>query len=59
MAYLLASNSTRSSQTGTRPSVTSYDSGYEYSLDRLVDLRLMLRDADNAEDVPAIFAAAS
>jgi hypothetical protein len=59
MADLLVSNSSRPNQTVSRPPVTSYDSGYEHSLDHYIDVKLLLRDAaDNeANDVSATSAA--
>lgn len=61
MPDLIASNSSRTNQTVSRPSVTSYDSGYEHSLDHYIDVKLLLQDTDDheANDVPAISAAAS
>ena len=59
MAYLISSNSSHSNQTLSRPYITSFDSGYEHSLDHYVDVRLLLQDADDKEDVPATLAAAS
>jgi len=46
MAYGIVSNSSLSNKTTARPSVTSYDSEYEHSLDHYVDVRLRLLDAD-------------
>jgi hypothetical protein len=52
--------STFSNPTAPRPRVTSYDSGYEHSLDRYVDIKLLLQDTHGQEDkAPATFAAAS
>jgi hypothetical protein len=60
MSYGIASTSSFSNQSVTRPPVTSYDSGYEHSLDRYVDVKLLLQDADKeASDTPATFAWAS
>lgn len=57
MAYGIASNS---NLTIARPSVTSYDSGYEHSLDRYVEVRLLVQNADQeAIDSPRLFAVAS
>jgi hypothetical protein len=46
MANGIAPNSSLSHQTAVRPQVTSYDSGYEYSLDRYVDVKLLLQGTD-------------
>lgn len=46
MAYGIVSNSSLSNQNSARPSVTSYDSGYEHSFDHYVDVKLLLQDAD-------------
>jgi hypothetical protein len=60
MANGIVSNSSVASQTGSRPPVTTYDSGYEHSLDRYVDVKLLLQAADKeSSDVPATFAIAS
>ncbi len=60
MAYGIVSNSSLSNQTLSRPAVTSYDSGYEHSLDRYVDTKLLLLDEDKgASGTPATFAKAS
>jgi hypothetical protein len=43
-----------------RPPVTSYDSAYEYSLDRYVNIKSLVEVADlEASDVPATLAFAS
>jgi hypothetical protein len=55
----IISNSSLSNQSLARPSVTSYDSGYEHSLDRYVDVKLLLDNSKEANDVPATFAAGS
>ena len=61
MADLIAPNSSRPKQTVSRPSVTSYDSGDEHSLDHYIEVKLLLQDTDddNANDIPATLAAAS
>jgi hypothetical protein len=61
MADLIAPNSFRPKQTGSRPSVTSYDSGDEHSLDHYIEVKLLLQDTDDdeANDVPATSAAVS
>ncbi len=64
MAYGNASNCNSTSslpnQNAARPSVTSYDSGYEHSFDRYVDVKLLLQEADQeGSDIPATLAAAS
>jgi hypothetical protein len=52
--------STFSNPNATRPQVTSYDSGYEHSLDRYVDIKLLLQDTYGQEDhAPATFADAA
>ncbi len=60
MADLIAPNSFSPKQTDSRPSVTSYDSGDEHSLDHYIDVKLLLQDTDDdeANDVPATLAAA-
>jgi len=59
MTYGIVSNSSLSSQTG-QPRITSYDSGYEYSLDRYIDVKSLVQDADKEEsNAPATFAMAS
>lgn len=59
MAYGIVSNSPLSNQTG-RPRITSYDSGYEYSLDRYIDAKSLVQDADKeVSNAPATFAMAS
>jgi len=61
MADLIAPNSSRPEQTVSRPSVTSYDSGDEHSLDHYIDVKLLVQDTDDdeANDVPATSAVAS
>jgi hypothetical protein len=60
MAYEIVSNSSRPNQNIARPSVTSYDSGYEHSVDHSVDVKLLVLDADKeATNAPASFALAS
>jgi len=46
-------------QIAARPRVTSYDSGYEHSLDRYVDAKLLLNADEQVIETPATFAAAS
>jgi hypothetical protein len=59
MAYGIVSNSSLANQTFARPSVTSYDSGYEHSLDHYVDVKLRVQDADKKTNSgPATLAAA-
>ena len=60
MIYGIVPLSSFSSPTDTRPRVTSYDSGYEHSLDRQAEAKLLLQDADKeGSDVHATFAVAS
>jgi hypothetical protein len=61
MADLIAPNSSRPEQTVSRPSVSSYDSGDEHSLDHYVEVKLLVQDMDDdkANDVPATLASAS
>ena len=61
MADLIAPNSSRPTQTVSQPSVTSYDSGDEHSLDHYIDVKLLVQDTDDneANDVSATSAAAS
>ncbi len=60
MAHGIGSNSSFSNQIVARPRITSYDSGYEHSLDHYVDVKLLLQNADKQEDkAPATFAEAA
>lgn len=60
MANGIARNLTNSNQIAPRPPVTSYDSSYEYSFDRYVDVKLLVLGVDEkASDVPATYASAS
>jgi hypothetical protein len=63
MTSSIALNSSRPNNTGARPSVTSFDSGYEHNFDHYVDVRLLVLDAEREEreenDVSATVAAAS
>jgi hypothetical protein len=60
MPQRIASNLYLSNQTLARPLITSYDSGYEHSLDHYVDIKLLLQDADQeANCSPATFASAA
>jgi hypothetical protein len=61
MADLIAPNLPRPEQTVSQPSVTSYDSGDEHSLDHYIDVKLLVQDTDDdeANDVPATSAVAS
>jgi hypothetical protein len=53
MTSSIALNTSRPNNTGARPSVTSFDSGYEHSFDHYVDVRLLVEDADReASNVP-------
>jgi hypothetical protein len=53
-------NSSLANQTAARPPVTSYDSGYEHSLDHYVDVKRLLQDEDKeANGLPTTFALAS
>jgi hypothetical protein len=56
MANEIASN--RANQNTPRPAISSYDSGYEFSLDRYVDLKSLVHDADKHTDAPATYASA-
>ena len=60
MSDLIAPNSSGPKQTVSQPSVTSYDSGDEHSLDHYIDVKLLVQDTDDNEEneVPATFAAA-
>jgi hypothetical protein len=49
MADLIALNSSRPNQTVSRPSVTSYDSGDEHSLDHYIGMKLLLQDTGDNE----------
>ena len=43
-----------------RPTVTSFDSGYEHSLDHLIEVRRLVEEADNEEiTVPEWFKASA
>ena len=58
MSYGIVTNSSLANQSA-RTRVTSYDSGYEHSLDRYVDVKLLVLEADSeAKDYPATLAAA-
>jgi hypothetical protein len=60
MIHGIVSNSSFSNQIAAKPRLTSYDSGYEHSLDHYVDVKLLLQDADEqADEATATFAAAS
>ncbi len=60
MTSSIALNSSRPNNTGARPSVTSFDSGYEHSFDHYVNVKLLLLDEKKeASDVPAPMRAAS
>jgi hypothetical protein len=57
MANGIASNLPNSKPTHTRPAVRSYDSGYEFSFERYVDVNLLVRSADReSSDAPATLA---
>ena len=56
MAHDIASN--RSDKNPPRAAISSYDSGYEFSFDRYVDVKLLVEDADNKIDAPATYASA-
>ena len=57
MAFGIVTNPSLSNRTLAGPTVTSYDSGYEHSFDRYVDVKLLELDADNeSKDVPATYA---
>jgi hypothetical protein len=56
MANEIASN--RPDQNKTRPFISSYDSGYEFSIDRYVDVKSLVLVADNKIDAPATYASA-
>jgi hypothetical protein len=59
MAYGIAPNSSLPNQTVARPLITTYDSGYEHSLDHYVDVKLLVQEEDKeASDTPATLAAA-
>jgi hypothetical protein len=61
MAQGIVSNSSIQKQTAAgRPLITSFDSGYEYSLDRCVDVKLLLQEQDaEANNPPATLASAA
>jgi len=60
MTHEIGSNSSFSNPIAARPRITSYDSGYEHSLDHYVDVKLLLQNADEqANEAPATLAAAS
>jgi hypothetical protein len=56
MANEIASN--RPNQNTTHPAISSYDSGYEFSLDRYGDVKSLVQDADKHTDAPATYASA-
>lgn len=44
-------------QPAARPTILSYDSGYEHSIDRYVDTQVLLQEAAQAaKDEPATYA---
>ncbi len=51
-------SSTLPHQNPTRPAILSYDSGYEFSFDRYVDVKLLVQEADTRKDAPATYAEA-
>ena len=60
MTHEIGSNSFFSNPIAARPRITSYDSGYEHSLDHCVDVKLLLQNAEGQEDkAPATFAEAA
>jgi hypothetical protein len=60
MSHEIGSNSSFSNQIATGTRVTSYDSGYEHSLDRYVDVKLLLQNAEGQKNqVSATFAEAA
>jgi hypothetical protein len=60
MTHEIGSNSSFSNPIAARPRITSYDSGYEHSLDHYVDVKLLLQNAEGQEDkAPATFAEAA
>jgi hypothetical protein len=60
MAQGIVSNSSIQKQTAAGRLITSYDSGYEHSLDRFVDMKLLLQEQNvEANDSPATLASAS
>jgi hypothetical protein len=57
MANGSASNLPNPNKTAAHPQISSYDSGYEYSLQRYGDMKLLLQAADQeASEVPATLA---
>jgi hypothetical protein len=58
MAYEIVKNSPLPKPIMSRPSVTSYDSLYENSLDHYIDLKCLVEDEDR-ESTPTTFAIAS
>lgn len=59
-AVVTNSNSSLSIRANTSQSVTSFDSGYEHSLERYVDVKLLVLEANEEEySIPATYAAAS
>ncbi len=46
MTSSVALNSSRTNNTSARPSLTSFDSGYEHSFDHYFDVKLLVEDAD-------------
>ena len=56
MANEIASN--RPDQNTTRPFISSYDSGYEFSLGRYVDVKSLVLLANDKIDAPATYASA-
>jgi hypothetical protein len=59
MAYEIDSNLRQSRQHIARPAISSYDSGYEYSVEHCVDIKLLVQDAENEVSKPATYALGS
>ena len=59
MAYEIESNLLQSKQYSARPSVSSYDSGYEYSIEHCVDIKLLVQETENEANKPVTYALGS
>jgi len=59
MTHEIGSNSSFSSVIAARPRLTSYDAGYEHSLDHYVDVKLLLLNTDGPEEKAAATLAAA
>jgi hypothetical protein len=59
MAYGTESTFPQRNQYASRPVITSYDSGYDFSMEHYVDTKLLLQDAENEANKLATYALGS